>query len=189
MLGRRLRFGMAQLGRKPARSSVLDALVEIADLPGTGWRQLDERTWRAGETVRGAAWAGNARAAGSIVGWRSFQQAQPRRWLWTETVVLPTAEDARAALDSAGRLGLRNLRTRVRVVADRDVAAPTVPGASTVRAREQLTEGPSGAGRVLTVSLLRERALAVIAASGPDGAWGWAEVAAIAQSQAQRLGP
>ena len=188
MLGQRLRFGMAQLGRKPGRFATLDALLDTADLPGDGWRQLDQRSWRAGEIDRGASWAKNARAAGSIVGWRSFQQAQPRRWLWTQMVVLPSPQDARAALDSLAGAGLRNLRARVRVTADRDVAAPVVPGASAIRAREQLTDGRGGAGRVLMLSLLKDRALTVLAASGTDGAWDWADLTAIAESQVRRLG-
>jgi hypothetical protein len=62
-----------------------------------------------------------------------------------------------------------------------------IAGASMVVAHQQLTDGPGGAGRVLLLSLLRDRALAVMAASGRDGAWDWEQVATIAQAQAERF--
>jgi hypothetical protein len=184
---RRLRFAAAQLGPKPGRRVALAQLIDTADLPGLGWKRVDERTWRAGEADRAATWARNARQAGSIAGWRSFAQRRQRRWLWAQAIVLPSPGDARAAFDTIPHAGLRNLRARVTVVAEHDVPAPTVPGASIVVAGLQLTDGPGGAGQVLLLRLLRNRALAVMAASGLDGAWDWAEMAAIARAQAERF--
>jgi hypothetical protein len=67
------------------------------------------------------------------------------------------------------------------------VPAPVIADGSIVVARQQLTDGPGGAGRVLLLSLLRDRALAVMAGSGPDGGWEWSELAAIARAQAERF--
>jgi hypothetical protein len=183
---RRLRFAAAQLGPKPGRRAALAQLIDTADLPGPGWERMDERTWRAGKADRDAIWARHARQAGSIACWRSFTQRR-RRWLWAQAIVLPSAEDARAAFDTIPEAGLSNLRARVTVVAEHDVPAPVIAGASIAVARQQLTDGPGGAGRVLLLSLLRDRALALITGSGPDGGWDWSELAAIAGTQAKRF--
>ena len=56
----------------PSRS-----IAEADDLPGSGWRVRDERTWRTG--VGGdEAWAGRAREMKSVTAWRSFENAH--RW-------------------------------------------------------------------------------------------------------------
>lgn len=120
-LGRRLRFGLAQLGPKPGRKVVLRKLLTPQELPGGGWRTLDERTWRTGEIEKDAGWAVHAREIGSITAWRSFEQESNSCWVWVQAVPLATVDDVGEAMSTIPQRMPRNLHAEVTVMATRDV--------------------------------------------------------------------
>src|SRR4051794_24677920 len=57
---RRARWIAAGVGRKPGSDRSLAMVLSEAELPGTGWRLLDQRTWRTGESDPSSGWAWRA---------------------------------------------------------------------------------------------------------------------------------
>jgi len=179
----RLRFVLGQLGSKPGADQTLLRLLDAPDLPGAGWRVVDERTWRTGSQRRQEAWVRRARQVGSVTGWRSFRGGD--RWLWVQLVPLASADDGPDALRSVPGGLLRNLRSKVVVESEAEVPSLVVPGAEITWARGQRTSGqPSGT--TLMLAWTAQSDLVVSAASGtPD--WSWDELTAIAAKQCDRL--
>ena len=81
-IGKRLRFGLAQLGPKQGKGASLAMLIAPSDLPGSNWTLADERTWRAGTVGDSTPWSQRAKEAGCIAGWRSFKESSGQRWAW-----------------------------------------------------------------------------------------------------------
>jgi len=157
------------------------------DLPGEGWKRVDERTWRTGEADPGAGWAQRAREGASISGWRSFKQPGSSRWIWCQATPLASAEDVATAMtDLLSRL-LRNLGADVEVIAEREVDAPAVPGAGRLWAHEQGTTGPRGDGLALYLAAQVGRGLSIVCAFGGEGSWDWPTLAGIASVQVRRV--
>jgi hypothetical protein len=162
-------------------------LIEASDLPGDSWRQLDERTWRAGEADPDIGWAQRAKQAGSVTAWRSFEQPAASRWLWIQMSPLASPDDADAALDDVPGRMLKNHRAEVEVVSEQEISPPSVPHASRVWAYTQETRGRRGSGEALYLATRVDDVLAVTAASGQDGGWSWPDVIAIATLQCTRI--
>ena len=180
----RLRFALAQLGAKRGAGAELQQLLDADELPGTGWRRLDQRSWRTGNVADPQPWQAAAHAARSITVWRSFS-AGPRG-LWLQWAPLLTPADAELAMAHATQLGtgLRNLRGKVQLTARRDLdPAPGVAGARLVSATEEDTTGSSP---VLTLRCVAGAALLLLCASGPG--WSWPDVVSVAERQLARLG-
>jgi hypothetical protein len=156
-LGRRLRFGFAQLGPKPGGKVVLAKLLTSEELPGSGWRKLDERTWRTGEIEKDAGWAVRARDIGSITAWRSFEQKSDFCWIWVQAVPLATAHDVGEAMATIPQRMLRNLHAEVKVTASEDVTLA-----------DALVAGPTWTHRRKTVGPMGERARPFISPGPPE---------------------
>jgi len=180
----RLRFVLAQVGRKPGAREQLASLLDVADLPGEGWREADSRTWRTGRQTPDQEWARRASALGSITAWRSFTNGG--RWLWVQVTPLATEEDARAALAQAQAQGLKNANAAVRLIEESEVGPPEIPAASEAWARRQRTAGEQGEGTVLMVGFVQGTHLVVLSASG-DPEWTWTSVADLLSAQSSRL--
>lgn len=105
---KRLAFVAAQLGPKRGKRRALDSLLSIGDLPGGGWEQLDERTWRTG--ISDAPWAARAREIGSITSWRSFCNRPSNLAIWCQVTPTASTKDALEALALAPQVQLPNLR-------------------------------------------------------------------------------
>ena len=182
----RLRFAAAQLGRKAGARERLACLLTVLDLPGAGWRVLDERTWRTGVAGPVTPWGGRARAAGSVTAWRSFQDAAGRRWVWVQVMPLVSAQDALEALGGIGDRLLGNARATVKLVREADVEVAPFAGASAVWAHEQHTAGPGGEGVSLLLAGVVAVSVVVVCASGSP-AWDWRAVSELAARQADHL--
>jgi hypothetical protein len=182
----RLRFAVAQLGRKAGARDRLACLLRLEDLPGAGWRVLDERTWRTGVAGPATPWGGRARAAGSVTAWRSFQDATGRRWVWVQVMPLVSAQDALEALGGIGDRLLGNARATVKLVREHDVEVAPFAGASAVWAHEQHTAGPDGEGVSLLLAGVVAVSVVVVCASGSP-AWDWGAVSELAARQADHL--
>jgi hypothetical protein len=184
---RRVRFIAAQIGRKPGAGLALGRLLDSDDLPGDGWQQLDQRTWRTGQVENAAPWAQRARNAGSITAWRSFEAKQKQRWVWLQVTPFASTEDAATALHGLRDKMPANLRAQVQVVAEKEVTAPNVPGAAASYAVETHTAGPMGDGKTLLLAVVVGPALVAVYASGQAQPWDWPAVADIAARQAMRV--
>ena len=99
---------------------------------------------------------------------------------------MASEEDAGAALADVGERGLANLRSRVRLVSQRDVPVEPFAGASAVWAREQHTEGRDGPGVVLMLAGAVSHWLVIVCLSGSP-AWDWQSASELAALQAARL--
>ena len=185
---KRLRFAAAQLGPKPGKAHALSLLLVPADLPGDGWRAVDERVWRTGTTNPDLDWARRAREAKTLTAWRSFEQASPNRWLWTEAITCASAEDAAAALRDVPHLMLRNLRANVTVTSEGDVGGHSIAGINNQWIYEQLTTGPDGDNAVRYVGGTEGLIVFVSAFSstGRSG-WSWDDIDGVVESQALRV--
>jgi hypothetical protein len=184
---RRARWVLAQLGRKPGAEDVLAMLLTARDLPGGGWKQADQRTWRSGEADPDSAWARRARDIRSVTAWRSFENAGTSRWLWCQVTPLASASDAEAALDDLPRRLLKNLRAEVSVVGSRDVDPPALEHSGRVWAHEQETEGPTGRGVTLLVAAAVGRMVTAVAGSSLGAGWTWDSFGIVASLQAERV--
>jgi hypothetical protein len=182
---RRLRFGWAQLGRKPGGRDLLARLLSDDDLPGGTWRKIDQRTWRTG-VATSTPWGDRAREAGSVTAWRSFRDQAKRRGVWLEVIPLASALDARAALRDVGDIQLRNLRATVRVVDENDIDIEPFVGASAVWAHEYRTAGPDGPGATLMLAAAVEDFVVIVCVAAQP-AWDWSSVSDLAAMQARRL--
>jgi len=180
----RMRFVAAQLGSRKGRRRSLSMLAEADDLPGSGWRVRDERTWRTG--VGGdEAWARRAREMKSVTAWRSFENAH--RWIWVQAIPLASPADAHDAMGALPERLLANLRSRVTVTSSREVTAPSIVGATGTWAREGDTTGDMGLGRSLIVAWIATTTVCVLDCSGRQDQWEWPEVVTVATRQTQRV--
>lgn len=180
----RLRFALSQLGRKPQGAETLLRLIEVSDLPGTGWEVLDERTWSTGRQRPDEPWAQRAAASRSVTAWRSFRAAD--RWLWTQLVPLASAADSRTALGTLPAGFLKNRRAEVVVESESEVPGISVEGADATWAYQQRTSGHRSAGTTLVLAWTIGPHLVASGASGQP-AWSWEELAMLAARQRERL--
>jgi hypothetical protein len=149
---------------------------------------LDQRTWRTGTIGPPTPWGDRARDAGSVTAWRSFRDAEAKRWAWIQIAPLASTDDAESALSGVSDRPLANLGSRVRLVSEADVALPPFAGASAVWAHEQLTEGHGGDGLVLLLAGAVGHWLVVICVAGSP-TWDWPSAIALGAHQAERLAP
>ncbi len=176
----------AQLGRKAGKGEALARLLSGSELPDGPWRVMDQRTWRTGEVGPATAWGERARQAGSVTGWRSFTHETAPRWAWIQVIPMASEEDAGAALAGVGERALANLRSRVRLVSQRDVPVEPFAGASAVWARVQHTEGGDGPGVVMMLAGAVSHWLVIFCLSGSP-VWDWQSASELAALQAARL--
>ena len=180
----RLRFALAQLGRKPGSSDVRARLLSPADLPGAGWRVLDDRTWRTGSQRPAAEWSKRAAAVGSVTAWRSFLAAE--RSLWVQITPLASPGDAALALASVPERLLSNTAATVQVNAQREVEQPPLIGADACWALQQETVGAGGAGSSSTLAWAAGTWLTILCVGGVPQ-WSWGELAPVAELLTTRL--
>jgi hypothetical protein len=182
----RLRFAVAQIGARRGGRQSLALLPTEAELPGTGWRMLDERCWRTGATAH-EPWERRARALGCVSAWRSFEQRPAGRWLWTQIVPLASDEDGVEALKVLPSRLMANWRAHVTVTSRREVDGLDVPGTQAVWAEEHTTAGEAGTGVARMLAWVADSAVAALSFASVDPiAWSWDEVTALATAQAAR---
>lgn len=181
----RFAFVAAQLAPKPGARRALERIVTVHDLPESGWRVIDERTWRTGVSGPATQWGRRARAAGSVTAWRSFERAA-RQWCWVQVVPLVSQADALGAVEDVGARSLGNLQSKVTVIREQDVQVDPFAEAGLVWAHEQHTSGPTGAGVAMTLAAAVGTHLIVVSASGTPE-WTWDAVTRLARRQTALL--
>ncbi len=107
----------------------LAMLVEPADLPGSGWTVVRDRTWVTGELDPDSGKSRRAREAGVVTAWRSFEQATTGRSAWVEVVPYATAGDAALSLRQSPRYFVGTDHPDEVVVAGGEVGDRRLPGA------------------------------------------------------------
>ena len=185
----RARFVWAQIATTIGRdgSGSMSMLLSVEDLPGAGWRQLDERRWRVGVWSEGSEWAERARRARCVTAWRSFEQVGAGRWLWTQASPLVSEADAEASLVRLQAHMLRNLRAQVKVVEEGEVEPPSISRAGKVVAFRQTTIGRDGEGIALYLAWAYRHVMSVVACSGTRGSWAWEDVVKLASVQGRHI--
>ena len=146
-VGRRLSFVAAQIGPEKGKAASLGMLLEVTELPGYGWKMLDERTWR---TIR-------AKEIGSITAWRSFCRGNPDQAIWVQVVPFASTVDAEAAVKDTRASLLPNLRQNVKIVTERKIEDSDTSGIEDPFVFEQVTELAGGFGVTRMVSGRIER--------------------------------
>lgn len=178
------RYLYSMLGPKPGADRSLKMLPSVADMPGDGWRLLDQRTFRTGRMGRATEYGNRARKLRSVTSMRSFEQVGHSRWLWAEVIPLANEEDAAVASDDS-LLVVRN--PGVTVTNEHPVTGVSVPGSSSVWAYEQESTGPVGNGVSLCLRGTAGSIIFVVMASGFAESWRWDDVVSIASLIVARI--
>jgi len=174
----------SSIGPKPGKRASLDFLVERDELPGDGWRQIDERTWRTGESGSDAGWAQRARERKSITGWRSFESKPTPRWVWVQVVPLASTDDAREALAVAPSMTVANARFKGEVTTSVEFEPPPVAGAFETWANISEITLNGNTAVAVTVAAVLGSALVVVSFSAPEEGFSGDDVNEVMAAQA-----
>jgi hypothetical protein len=180
-LPKRLRLAVAQLGAKPGAAAALQRLFTVEDLPGSGWRQVEERTWRTGP--RSTEWGARASAAGSISSWRRFSSRDPDRTLSIVCQVSPlvSTEEAAAAVAESPKLLLlfRHSGVNPKVLSEREEDVPTAAGIDRQRAFVFETDSAKGLGASRFLIGSSGPSVCLVNCAGRPDVWTWEEIATL----------
>lgn len=172
-------------GSSPEKRDALARLLTIADLPGSGWRKMSEKTWRTGSKGEHTEWADRAREAGSLTAFRSMQNRGVRQWVWSQMTPLVSVQDAHAEFDRIKERGVRNAGV-VRVREEKDVAVDLFSGATRIWAHEQTTTGLAGTGSNKLLAVVVATSVIVVCSSGSPVIT-WSTMAGLAMKLGQRV--
>jgi hypothetical protein len=173
-------LALAQLRATARRtdSALTPLLIESTDIPGTSWRQIDQRHWRSRRLPHGAG----ARGARVTV-WRSFAQ-DDERWLWVQLVPFGDPAACRAALETCWEYLVTNRSARG--LAAQRHALPAPDGHT--RCLEEVTYRTGvRAGENLYVATTRDNILVIVSASSTGDAWTLPDVLTVTDVQRARL--
>lgn len=158
---------MVVFERRHAKRDALARLLTGADLPGSGWRKMSEKTWPAGTKGPATEWGRRAREAGSLTAFRSLQNRAVRQWVWTQMTPLVSMEDAHAEFEQIKERGLRT-QGAVRVHSEKDVAVDAFAGSTRIWAHEQRVTGLFGNGTNKLLAAVVGTSVIVVCASGTE---------------------
>ena len=161
-------------------------LVSPADLPGSGWEVVEERSWPTGQLDPTSQKSRRALHEGGITAWRKFGRDQPGS-AWVEAVPYASAEDASTSLRQVPRffVGVTQPDETVDeelVVGDREVTGLVDPWIL-----DKSTTGQAGPQRARYVAGTVGRILVLTCLSGPPGLWAWSEALGLAADQTARV--
>lgn len=135
----------AWIGPKGSSRRSLDLLPLASDLPGRGWQQVGERTWKTARFRSDSDWVRRAGRINSTTGTRWFTNPQLHCKVTLSVYPLLSDEDARAAVHEGPSLrsGLAKSLGEERIAGD--VAIPSSPA---TWASEQLVVPHNGSPAV-----------------------------------------
>jgi hypothetical protein len=181
--------GISKLGRWSRRIDALNTLLTAKDLPGNGWRFLDEHTWRfsayphhgTGEVFDRAS------AHGGFVAWRSFEQTETHSGLWIQLVPYGRISDAESQVPKNSSIGVRSETFEGSVGEERPVVGYLTPGVDHAVLFEVPTnnEGVAGISRYLCGNV--ENVVLVVAGTALGDGIPWEQMVSIAALQAERI--
>ena len=165
----------------------LAMLVEVGELPGSGWAVVRDRTWVTGELDPDSAKSRRAREAGVVTAWRSFEQAATGRSAWVEVVPYATAEDAALSLRQSPRYFVGTDHPDEVVVAGGEVDDRRLPGVPDLWVYEKSVTGPDGLRCSRYAAGTVDRILFIASCAGEEGAWAIDDLMTLAATQADRV--
>jgi hypothetical protein len=180
------KFVYARLGLKPGKKQSLSLLPDVGDLPGDGWKVLDEQTWRTGHIGKATDWAERARNLHSVTALRSFEQEEASRWLLAQVVPLANEPDAKSALSEVPYRFLRNRKFAGSITHEHRVDGLSVPGSAESWAYEQETTSDIGDGITMYLAGVAGSVCFMLVASASTGRWSWDDLTQLAELVVQR---
>lgn len=181
-------YVFAQFGKRSERKRSLSILMNQAELPGQGWRVVDERTWRSGSIGPRSDAAVRSLKAGGVIAWRSFGQKEPPRGVWIQVGPYGTVEDAESAVPELFSRSIKSSRFEGRVSEEKSIVDISIPGVAHAAFIEQSIEGTSVGPRnsKYVVGSVSQYVFGIGCTGRADG-WPWAEVLVLASLQADKV--
>lgn len=179
--------GAADGEREVETAKSLAMLLGQADLVGSGWAVVEERTWPTGGLDSESEKSRRALKAGGITAWRSLAETESARKAWFEVVPYATADDAELSLRQVPRFFVGPIQPERTVVSEGVVDDQVLPGSTDTWIFEKRTSGPGGEDLSRYVGGTVDRILFLTSFGGPDGVWSWADVLALTSLQSARV--
>ncbi len=174
------------LARPSQRRRSLATLLEASDLPGSGWSQLHEGSWRMGMSRRFGPISRRARMSGSCAALRRYRQETPPRGVFIQAGPYASAEDAEVVASQARSAGGITWTGVARLEESQvdDVAVPTVDDSLVWEHRTARGDYVGFqrfiSGRVVNVVF-------VVAGTAKEPGMAWEDLVAIAAAQATKI--
>lgn len=170
-------------GERTAWSFAL--LLAPEDLPGRGWRVVEERSWPTGQLDSTSAKSRRAAGAGGMTAWRKLIGAD-RAEAWVEVVPYASVDDARIARGQVSTYFVGVVPDGGSIIEEVTVDRP-VDGLDDPWILDKTTSGAAGVRRARTVCGALGSLLVLTCLSGPVERWTWDEALELATRQAERV--
>lgn len=171
---------LGSIGRRHERSLALSYLLDASELPGEGWHDSRQSSFRSVRLL--VHRSSHLRCVSAS---RNYRVGRPTRYLGIEIVLMESPGDATRMVERSRTRYYRNVMARL--VAEREMTAYTLPALADSQLYERETVQKSLhyvnrhlAGRVGDISLH-------VIAGGSGGGWEWAEVVDFATAQAEKI--
>lgn len=162
-------------------------LLGTADLPGTGWAVVEERSWPTGRLDPASEKSRHALREGGITAWRKFATARPPESAWVEVVPYACAEDAGLSLRQVPTFFVGVAPPDETVVEEHVVDDWVVPGVQEPSVYEKSSTGPHGEVVARYVAGAVDRVLFLTSLTGSPATWTWGEATVLAAAQAEQV--
>lgn len=184
-----LSYAVSKLGRWNPRINSLNMLLTAGDLPGKGWRILDERTWIFGEFPYRKEGEITDRAVtdGGVIAWRSFMKREPYSGFWVTIFPYASEQDAEAAIPDNSSQFSKNQAFRGDVGEERKVGGYTLPEIEHATFFEHSVSGGRGHAMVRFVSGNVQNVVFVIASSVLGEGVPWEDMISIASKEVGKI--
>ncbi len=174
------------LARPSERRKSLAMLLAPSDLPGTGWRQLGEGSWRMGMSRRFGSISRRARKSGSCTALRRYRQEDPPRGVFIQIGPWASAEDARTVAGQARSAGGMTW-TGVTRLDERQVNDVDVPDLDDSLVWEHRNQRGDFLGYQRFISGRVENVVLMVSGTSQDPGMAWDDLVSIVTSQAEKL--
>lgn len=181
----------AWFGWKPGSGRTIRLLPTVEDVPGEGWRHVDQRTFRTGVMTPDNPRSRRAREAGKISAIRSFQQAATARFMWAQVSPMANEVDAREVVTEGPTL-LANPSPKTTITGERTLEGFIIPGCDASWAHEmELTVQEDGEEERRVANQMIGGAVGsfvlVVFGKCADGESTWNDLVAMAQVMVGRI--
>jgi hypothetical protein len=178
---------LAQLGPKPNRKHSLSMILNLDELPSSGWTMMSERSWRTGVTGNADEAIRRAREDGSITAWRSFEYSDKRRSMWIEVIPFASQSDAELEIPHLLTKLMKNSHAKVSVMQETTVDGASTLGIPNSVAKEQITNGKDGPGSAKYAAANVAEYMFAVAYSDFGETSSWDEIKVIAELQVNKI--
>jgi hypothetical protein len=184
-----LSYGISMLGRWSPRINSLNALLTVSELPGNGWRILDERTWKFSEfpNLKKGETTDRAVKAGGFIAWRSFKRNEPYSGLWVQINPYASVQDAEASIPDNLSQFSKNPAFEGEVGEERPIGEFKLPGIEHATFFERSTSGGRGNSTTRVVCGNVHNAVFVLACSVTGEGLPWEAMISIATKQVKKI--